>query len=298
MADSGIRKVTIPIASAVPVSEKVDNSPTNNYASRLLYMFRYRVTSDDGVKYSAWSPKYALPSAKIITIYNSGNAITNKVLSTGTDITLTWNIPSGLINNTFDIYTRWGSVVGSTEYSITTATLFNGEIIFTTATPHGLSMNAATNNYDQGDAADRVAIYGMDNALNGSYVITFADTYNFKIKSPVTSLTLTTGKVKKINFNSNTQNGSWTYSATTTSNSFHIAIPSSFISPSLGTTVAGSTPAQYVYFLDTYVQIQSNPKQLAYTSSAIQTAILNPIGKLFNRVSSTYQTTIDSGKLG
>lgn len=296
MADSGIRKVTIPIASATPISEKIDNSPTNNYASRLLYLFRYRITSDDGVKYSAWSPKYALPSSKIIDVYNLGNTITNKITSTGTDMTATWNIPSGLINNTFDVYTRWGSVISSTEYSITNAVLSSGTITFTTSVAHGLDSGLTSL---VADAYPRVAIYSMDSALNGSYVITGATSTTFTIRSPVSSLTLTTGKIKKINFDTTQQTGSWTYSATTTSNSFHIAIPSTFLPPSLGTTVAGTTPAQYVYFLDTYVQIQANPKQLTYsTSSTIPTAILNPVGKLFNKVISTYQTTVDSGKLG
>jgi len=294
MADSGIRKVTIPISSAVAVSEKNDNDPSNNFASRLLYLFRYRITSDDGVKYSAWSPKYTLESPKIIDIYNNKNELTNKVISTGIDMTATWNIPSGLINNTFDIYTRWGTTIGQTEYSITGATLSSGTITFTTSVAHNLTANAITP-----DKNDRVAIYSMDNAVNGSYIITGTpSSTTFTVKTSVASIVTTTGKIKRITFDSTQQTGAWTYSATTTSNNFHIAIPSGFIPAALGTSLSGTTPAQYIYFLDIYAQLQANPKQISYsTLTTIPTAILNPIGKIFSKVVSTYTTTVDSGKL-
>jgi hypothetical protein len=275
MIDKGVKKVTVPTSSFPAVTLAKDSG------NELFYLFRYRVTSEDGTKFSAWSPKYALKSANSIkSIFNNGADITNKIISNGTSMTTTWNIPSGLINNTFDVYTRWGSVGSNTEYSITGLAVSSKVITFTTSSSHGYAVG------------NQVSVYGINDTVNRSYKITSVGTNTFSATCNLADQTVTvSGKVKKITFDSSTQSGSWTYSATTTSNNFHIDIPTSFLS-----TSATLLPDRYKNFMEIYVQIAANPKQLIYSSeSPIPTAILNPYGSLFNSILSTYPTSTDGG---
>lgn len=111
MADSKIRKVTIPRDTLPPIN-----------ADKNHYVVRFRIVSEDLNRMSHWSPQYLInPTAIDLSAAEDSNiAITNN----GSILTAQWNVsaaaqaefqknPSQSVNN-YDLYVAWGTAPGST----------------------------------------------------------------------------------------------------------------------------------------------------------------------------------------
>ena len=300
MVDSGIKKVTVPLSQMIPISEVLVNTPasntkpldaSNSIASRLLYLLRYRITSFDGTKFSPWSAKSVITSPSIRHTFNSDNDFKNTVTSTGTAINATWNIPSGFVNTSFDVYARWVNLddqlsTTSPLNTITNKAATSGVATITTGT-HGISAN------------EWVSVYGVDSIFNGYYqvvsVTTNTITFNLNTTATVASAA-SSGTIRRLSFettyanNVNNFYSNWQYVATTTANSFHIQIPTNFVS---------TISTKYSKYIELYVQVQSLPQTLTFSSDPTvpPTAILNNTGRIFNTIIPTYSTATDSGIL-
>lgn len=290
MADNKIKKVSIPISSfvtssVIPTPPTSATMPDYQNASSSGYMFRFRVTSEDGTKTSSWSPKYLVKisganntiKALYNTISGTPTVFKNQVISNGSSISISWQIPSNFFNTNFDIYTRWSSAV-STSLSITNKVVSSGVATLTTgATSHGYA------------AGDYISVIGVDKVLDGVYQVTAvtSTTFSYATTSANTSsiaVSTAASKVVKITW------GYWNYITTTGSNNYNTNIPSTSVSTLPNTN-----------FVQVYVQVESNPKTIQYASPTSTysgaTAIFNSTSEIFNTAISTYSTPTDSGKL-
>ena len=111
MADSKIRKVTIPRDSLPPIN-----------ADKNHYVVRFRIVSEDLNRMSHWSPQYLISPTPIDL---SATEDKNIVLTdNGLIVTAQWNVSASALSefqknpnqsvNNYDIYVAWGTQVGST----------------------------------------------------------------------------------------------------------------------------------------------------------------------------------------
>ena len=101
--DNGIKKVVI-------------NQSDLPYLSKNgTYYLRYRVVSGNKTDTSAWSQVYAVTPNSVISILgNSSQTVVPSYKSDGSTINLTWNIPSTLVADNFDIFVNWST---TSDYS-------------------------------------------------------------------------------------------------------------------------------------------------------------------------------------
>lgn len=111
MADSSIRKVTVPRDSLPPIN-----------ADKNHYVVRFRIMSEDLNRTSHWSPQYLInPTALDLSAAEDKNI---NLTSNGTIITAQWNVSDAAVAlfqkepnqsvNSYDIYVAWGTQAGST----------------------------------------------------------------------------------------------------------------------------------------------------------------------------------------
>lgn len=261
MADKNIKKVSIS-AKDFPAMTNINGNGK--------YLFRYRVVSDDKARVSAWSPKYSLASGNILSVIGVSN-ISSSITSTGNTINVSWNIPSTLTNNTFDIYLKWGSAdTTQTPSNIDTDTTPGPGKVTVTKTSHGYS------------TGDYIMFHFLNSNLDGVYQITKIDNNSFSYVRPISlgaTISTTGTKMAKIIF-ANDTNGTYQYYGTTTSNNYFADIPTNFISESKYSSSAITSK-----FVFATVQIETVTKELLSDA------------KLFEVGESTYATPVDGGEI-
>lgn len=101
--DDGIKKVVVS-QSELPYLSK-DGT----------YYVRYRIISENKTDTSAWSQIYSVTPNSVITVLgNSTQSVVPLYKSDGSTINLTWNIPSSLVADNFDIFVNWST---TSDYS-------------------------------------------------------------------------------------------------------------------------------------------------------------------------------------
>lgn len=100
MADLGIKQVTIYRSELPPVD-----------ANSLTYNLRYRITSENKNRVSAWSNIVSVP-APAITIINFTVSIDNA----GKIVQSVWDAPASLGLSSFDLFVRWVGNHNETDY--------------------------------------------------------------------------------------------------------------------------------------------------------------------------------------
>ena len=105
-ADQGIKRVVVP-RSELPAVNIVDD-PGNVSTKKMIYFFRYRISSEDKNRFSHWSPAY-----RVVLPAMDGSGITKKTTNSSPGIrTTVWTLPTRLSNLTqFDIYYRYDQEV-------------------------------------------------------------------------------------------------------------------------------------------------------------------------------------------
>lgn len=114
--DAGIKKAIIQQADFPPLSQNGN------------YYIRYRVLTQDGVSSSAWSQVYSLtPDSVQTVISNKSQSVIPIYKSDGYVVTISWNIPSSVVNEDFDVFVNWSTT--SDFSSGTTGWLYKGTTV-------------------------------------------------------------------------------------------------------------------------------------------------------------------------
>jgi hypothetical protein len=120
------------IKKAILLKKDFPKQTSNN-----KYIIRYRVVSEDGQQNTQWTPFYTVSAATVGQITNNVE-IAYTVISDGSGVRISWDVPEELSEYTFDVYLNWsanedtwlygtgedtdsqykGSVLGNTFYSI------------------------------------------------------------------------------------------------------------------------------------------------------------------------------------
>lgn len=118
MADD-VKKVIIPPQNlmAVNISNDIDSNVSQ-------YLVRYRIISEDKTRKSAWSPIYNVVGRTVADILEyADQSPTYTMISQGSKIQLSWEVPTSIKFTKYDVYTQWQnssnqpiSTAGSTEY--------------------------------------------------------------------------------------------------------------------------------------------------------------------------------------
>jgi hypothetical protein len=95
------------------------------------YVVRYRVVSDDLLKTSQWSSFHTITAKTVEELLGVGYSVTHTVISDGTGMRISWDIPEGLGADTFDVYIAWGTSTPVTD-TVTYFTTVSGNSVYAT----------------------------------------------------------------------------------------------------------------------------------------------------------------------
>ena len=100
------------------------------------YVLRYRIISEDGLKTSQWSTLKTI-TAKTTTQLIGTNNVSKTVISDGVGITISWDTPSALGMDRFDVYAAWSTTSTVSDTPAFVSTVFGNRVYL--AIPTGMT---------------------------------------------------------------------------------------------------------------------------------------------------------------
>jgi hypothetical protein len=73
------------------------------------YYIRYRVITESQDVFSTWSPKFKVPVIAISDIVGESYNANANIFSDGQNLTLSWDLPTTINLDTFDVYAKWST---------------------------------------------------------------------------------------------------------------------------------------------------------------------------------------------
>lgn len=97
-ADAGTQNVIVPVNLAGPVY--IESSTASKY------YLRFRIVSDDGIKYSKWSQNFSVNYSNVVA--SAGfQTLGHTFFSDASTISIAWHLKENVYAAGFDVYARW-----------------------------------------------------------------------------------------------------------------------------------------------------------------------------------------------